>query len=438
MKKIIEVKEYDRITGNPNYAGDPNYIYLEEPAFHGLITFIEEFTATSENNDAYDCLKIIRKRGPGEMVITKNYVGLIQLKNGYQIEILPKVSLGGTNDQENKITKATLIKMLRCMDDFQSKVFSEASIDVDRMNIYEIFIRMYIQEVDRLVVKGLKSNYVSMDDDLHFVKGKINIQKQLQQNITHKEKFYCIFDEYNLNRSENKIIKTTLIKLFEITENVENKRSINRLLSCFELVDVSFNYDIDFAKISNDRFMNDYRLLMKWSKVFLKNKSFTSFSGDTVSRALLFPMDRLFEAYVAKKMKEIYSRDNYRVVTQDRGYYLFNIPANKFAIRPDIVVTKIDESIVVMDTKWKVLNNNSRENYGISQSDMYQMYVYARKYEKDNGYKIPDVWLLYPTTDGVSGCSNISFRSDEGVNVHVFFVDVTDISNSLLELKSFI
>lgn len=42
-------------------------------------------------------------------------------------------------------------------------------------------------------------------------------------------------------------------------------------------------------------------------------------------------------------------------------------------MKPDIVITsKLQNSIYIMDTKWKVLSEE-KANYGISQADMYQM-----------------------------------------------------------------
>ena len=171
---------------------------------------------------------------------------------------------------------------------------------------------------------------------------------------------------------------------------------------------------------------------MNWSKVFLKNKSFTTFSGDTVSRALLFPMEKLFEAYVAKYAKQVF--DDCYVSAQDKGYYLFNIPSNQFSLRPDLVITKPDGTIIIMDTKWKNLINDSRKNYGISQADMYQMYAYAKKYNTKN------IYLLYPLNNEMKDCEEIKFESYDDnqnleVNVRIYFIDLVDIEKSLTELK---
>ena len=49
-----------------------------------------------------------------------------------------------------------------------------------------------------------------------------------------------------------------------------------------------------------------------------------------------------------------------------------------------------------MDTKWKLINGNSRaKNYGISQSDMYQLYAYGHKYLTGD----KKLMLIYPMNE---------------------------------------
>ena len=178
-----------------------------------------------------------------------------------------------------------------------------------------------------------------------------------------------------------------------------------------------------------DRSNRDYKTIIPWSKVFLMDKSFTIFSGKSSARALLFPMEKVFESYVAKNVKRVFEEIGWEVSTQDRGYYLFDEPRKQFALRPDIVVDCGDNRKIIMDTKWKHLHNDERANYGISQSDMYQMYVYAKKYGTS------EVWLLYPVNDEMRDFDRILFRSDDRVRVGVFFVDVACIEDSLLKLR---
>ena len=67
---------------------------------------------------------------------------------------------------------------------------------------------------------------------------------------------------------------------------------------------------------------------------------------------------------------------------------------------------------------------------------MYQMYAYSKKYEVDSqAYKAPAVWLLYPVNEELRNHPDIIFMSDDGVTVHLFFVDVANIEESLTDLK---
>ena len=428
MNKFLEVKELDIITGNPNFKNNDKYKYLDTVAFENLIEFIHQFTTNEEVADVLDFMRISYKRNIGNIVSIKNYVGLIQMKNGYQIQILPKISFTNSDDSENRNTKKIFLNMLRSMRDFPSKVFNNSNIQVERMNLYETFINMYLQEIRRLIKIGIKSDYIFKEDNLNYYKGKLLTSQHFKINLVHKERFYVAYDEFNPNRVENKLIKATLLKLQKLTTSAENSKEIRQLLVFFEIIDASMNYTADFSKVRINRSNRDYEMIMQWSKVFLLNKSFTTFSGNNNSRALLFSMEKVYESYVAKHLKKILGEDGWNVSSQDRGYYLFTKPRLQFALIPDIVC-KRGERTIIMDTKWKKLVNNERINYGISQSDMYQMYAYSKK------YKASEIWLLYPLNDEMKEHSEISFNSGDGTTVNIYFVDLENIQSSLEVLR---
>lgn len=214
----------------------------------------------------------------------------------------------------------------------------------------------------------------------------------------------------------------------KLTTSAENSKEIRQLLTAFERVEPSTNYTKDFSQVKIDRNTKDYEMLMQWSKVFLLNKSFTTFSGKNTSRALLFPMESVYESYVAQQMKKVLGPAGWEVSSQDKGYYLFMEPRRQFALRPDIVCKRGDRT-VIMDTKWKSLINSERANYGISQSDMYQMYAYSKKYETS------EIWLLYPLNDEMRDHSDIKFESGDGTTVRLHFVDLTRMTETLEELR---
>jgi 5-methylcytosine-specific restriction enzyme subunit McrC len=427
MNKLLEVREFDKISCNPDFKTE--YTYLPEDAFRDLEEFIHAFAGDEDHADALEFLKISFRRNVGDIISVSNYVGVIQMQNGYQVQVLPKIDFGSDPDIGNEETKRVFLRMLRSMKDFSSKVFNDSNLKMDRMTLYEIFINMYLQELRTLVKHGIKSSYVAREDNLNIYKGKLMVNEQIKQNAAHRERFYVRYDEYLADRTENRIVKATLLKLQNLTGSAENQKEIRQLLTYFEMVNPSMNYHKDFSQVVIDRNTNDYDMLMRWSRVFLMNKSFTTFSGGHSARALLFPMEKVFESYIARQLKKVLLDLYWDVSTQDKGYYLFDSP-RQFALRPDIVITRDDDSKVILDTKWKSLVDEPKNNYGISQSDMYQMYAYSKKYGTS------EIWLIYPVNTKMRGHKDISFNSDDGVNVKLFFVDVADIEGSLLSLRS--
>lgn len=435
-EKLLTVKEFDVITCNSEYKKDKYLKYLPEQYFKEFDEFIRKQAPEEDESEtesgALDFFKAYAKKGVGDVIQAKNYVGMVQLESGYQVQVFPKIDFVNDDDPELS-TARVFINMLRCMRDFPGKVFNLANLRTESMNIYEIFIGMYVQQVSELTRRGLKSAYVRVEDNLNFYKGKLMVGEHIKKNMAHQERFYVAYDEFSLNRPENRLIKATLLKLQKLSSSSENVKAIRQLLTCFELVEPSMNYIKDFSQVIIDRNTKDYEDIMVWSKVFLTNKSFSTFAGDTNARALLFPMEKVYESYVAQNMSMVFGEVGWEVSTQDRGYYLFEEDYRQiFALRPDIVVTRQDGRRIIMDTKWKRLNGNREANYGISQADMYQMFAYAKKYET------PDIWLLYPITEEVKGMDDIVFRSygpDGEVTVSVYFVDVTDIEKSITVLR---
>lgn len=429
MGKCIEVREFDSITENHDFKNDEKYKYVEPEIFQCLKEFIEKFSVDDESSDIEDFMKISYKRNIGSIISVKNYVGVIQMKNGTQIQVLPKINFGTIEDEHNKQTKRIFLNMLKSMREFPGKIFNNSHLKVEHMNLYEIFISMYLQELRKLVKSGIKSSYINYEDNHNFFKGKLLINQHIKKNFIHKEKFYVTYEEYHPNRPENKLIKSTLLKLQSLSTSAVNFKEIRQLLSIFDIVQPSLNYSLDFSKVQIDRNTKDYQMLMKWSRVFLFDKSFSTFSGETSTRALLFPMERVFESYISKQIKKILLPDGWQVSTQDKGHYLFTKPKECFALKPDIVCER-DGRKIIIDTKWKNIDKSEKKNLGISQSDMYQMYAYSKKYQTS------DVWLIYPINDKMRGHSDIIFESGDGTIVRVYFVDLENIDKSIEILKN--
>lgn len=432
---VITIKEYSAFRvcrkEEPQGAFDGNYTTLKEKTFNALEQFI--LNCKNNKNEAIEVMNISARRGIGKIITAKNYVGVITMADGTTIEILPK--LYSVKHQDNdKQSKEILIKMLRTLYNMPSITLQSTNLDIEKMPLFEIFIRMFIDEVLKITRSGLKSSYETLEENVTFFKGKLKFAEHIRKNFVHRERNYISYDAFTVNRPENKVLKTALQFLYLHTRSSKNKTDIKNILAVFEDVDMSLDYKTDLAKIIPDRNTKGYSTALEWAKVFLSGKSFTSFSGSETALALLFPMDKLFECYIASLVKKEMAASNYKVSTQHTGYYLFDEPKKTFKIRPDIVISNPD-NIFVFDTKWKILDKD-KNNYNISQGDMYQMYVYQKKYEAKS------VTLLYPLSHLISSEKLIKYTTENGnVIVNVRFIDlpkakqdVAKILNEILDI----
>lgn len=422
MRKTYQITEYGSFVRDREV---PGYISLPQDTFDTLESFV--LSNSTEDTDALKLMGVSARKGVGKIITAKNYVGVITMNDGTTIEILPKIfSHAAFTDEEEKEKKVKklLIDMLKTLRNTPFKSLQATNVNIDKLSIFEIFIRMFVDEVFYIVKRGLKCDYETIQSNENVFKGKMVFAVQIKHNYAHKERSFVEYDEFNTNRAENKILKSTLSYLYKCTTSSRNKSDIKTLLNAFNSVDESNEYKSDFAKIVPDRKTVDYQTALMWSKVFLMGKSFTSFSGSEVAFALLFPMETLFESYIAAQLKKMLGHSEYSLSAQDKTYHLFDGP-RKFLMKPDIVIkNKALAQVFVMDTKWKVLSAD-KANYAISQADMYQMYAYQKKYTSEN------VTLLYPLTEKVDPNQNIEFLSNDGTVIRIRFVDLFDLSNSL-------
>jgi len=423
MKPVYQITEYGSFITGKKLEG---YVTLPPHTFEQLEHFV--LSNHTKDTDALELMSLSARRGVGKIITAKNYVGIITMNDGTTIEILPKIHSVVADDASGTKAKRLLIEMLKTLRDTPYINLQMANMNIEKMNVFEIFIRMFIDEVFLIVKRGLKRNYESIEENTNFCKGELKFSQHIKLNHSHKERSFVEYDVFSVNRPENRLLKSTLLYLYKHSKSSRNRTDIKSLLNSFAEVDASSDYKGDFAKYVPDRNMKDYSTALMWSRVFLMGKSFTSFAGSEVALALLFPMELLFESYVAVLLKKQLVPLGYSVSAQDKTYHLFDDP-KRFAMRPDIVIRrKADGAIFVMDTKWKLLADN-KANYGIAQSDMYQMYAYQKKYDAVN------VTLLYPQTDQVASDEKIEYQSADGVIVQVGLIDMFDTQAYIRKLR---
>lgn len=363
MKQVYQITEYGSFITGRQLDG---FVTLPGRTFDALEHFV--LSARSGGTDALELMGISVKKGVGKVITARNHVGLLLMRDGTCIEILPKIDVpGGCGPAQ---AKRFLTDMLQTLRGLPFKSLQAASVDTARMSLFDIFVRLFLREVFALVKRGLPCGY--------------------RQAVS-----------------------------------VRNQADLRTLLSAFDGVLPSDSPAQDFARTAQGRATAEYRSVLSWCRVFLAGKNFTPWSGSEVAQALLFPMDLLFEQYIAALVKQLLPSGGFHVSAQDKTFFLFNSPTEKFLLKPDLAITRRADGVIFLcDTKWKRLSAD-RPNHGISQADMYQMYAYHRKYHAAS------VTLLYPLCAGLTDGAVPAFVSDDGVLVNVRLLNLLDIRRSL-------
>jgi len=350
-EKIFTFREFQKISYTKN-----------KKIFFKLKKYIKD----NNLEDDYEFFKITK-----DAIVPQNFVGTIPLDD-IQIEILPKIPLVENNIEAEKIR---FLEILQSIDYFKEKIFSNSKIEITDTSILEIFIHLFIEEVEKIIKKGLIYRYVDKNENFNVFKGKLDINNHIKYNFSHKEKFFMKFDEFSVDSLEN------------IIENLKY--------------------------LTFDRMNDYYKNAIQWTKIFLNNQSSSIFSTNNGEiPSILFPMETIFENYIANKLVNIIQEKSYNqlaIKVQDNSCSIFSsislnnvkIDNNILRIRPDIVIKNKDaKEIFILDTKWKILNKLD-DKFKISTEDVYQMLAYVKTYSdrNKNKYICKRAYLIYPATN---------------------------------------
>ena len=387
-----------------------------------------------DNNleDRYEFFKITK-----DSIVPQNFVGTIPL-NDIQIDILPKIPL-----VENDIVaeKIRFLEILQNISYFKEKFFNNSKIAITDTSILEIFINLFIKEVEEIIEKGLLYNYIDINENINVFKGKLDINNHIKYNFSHKEKFFMKFDEFSISSLENSIIKLTIQKLKKISVNSKNKDNLNKISHHLESISILPNSIESLKYITFDRTNDYYKNAIQWAKIFLNNQSSSIFSitnGEVAT--MLFPMETIFENYIGNKLISIIKEKSYEdliIKVQDNSCSVFSTTTlndteinNIFKIKPDIIIkNKNSKEIFILDTKWKILNKLDNK-FKISTEDIYQILSYVKIYSnkyKDT-YTCEKAYLIYPSTNitsnNFSAKDKLIFKTDN-FELNICFIDLT-------------
>lgn len=434
MTVPLTVFEFGYLTCDEHAAQANGYTLISANAFQ----YLERFCLNENKGNVGRFLKLCSRFGD-KLLQVRNYVGVLFTPNGEHIEVLPKVAKKTDNSTEAiDESRKLFLMMLKHLGEFRHIATQSANVDTLKMPLLEVFIQQFLHSVNQLVKRGLRSDYVKQQDNLGFKKGKLLVAKQVRYNSVNKHKFYCEFDEFLQDRPANRLIRAALKKVAAYTRRNQSQRLLRELDFAFDGIPPSINVKQDFARVKLDRGMDYYQSPLAWARLILEGFSPLSMKGSADAQSLLFPMESVFESYVASMLRRNLA-DGVTLSSQVKSEYLVHHNGHRqFQLRPDLMLTKSAKSpetcdtTVILDTKWKLIDIQAK-NYGLAQSDFYQMLAYGQNYQSGVG----DLVLIYPQHEGFEEPIEHSFEFTKDLRLWVVPFQIEQDGFSQLVTKEY-
>lgn len=412
------------------------------------ITIYECFSELKISNELDDCCITQEEANELEIYITKaklkkdniswnrnsivfiNYVGFIKLST-VSIEILPKIDI--SNDYE--VSRKSLINMLN-----KSRIIDFNYSDIANLNIYnmsfnEILALIFARTLQRELVKGPYLEYINIEDNSKVLKGSLLIKDHIRNISRNSSDVFCRFEEFSIDNSLNQIFNTCTSKVIQNVVNSETIKILSHIKVIFSdvsTIDIRRKVSLDykFTRL-NSRFEKSFIL----AKMLIGDYSSIGNKGSDNSFAILFEMNEVYERYIANLL--MINTENVNIYSQHSKYKLLkNEKTDRgiFSLKPDIVIEVEGKEKIIIDTKWKKIDNRLNR-HGVKREDFYQMYAYLTKY-KDAKAAI----LLYPNNESIK-CSEDEFLEswylddDKSKKVRVYSIDLSSEEDSIKKLQ---
>ena len=383
--------------------------------------------AGDEEESGAPLFSLSHDRRLGDVIKARNHVGVIAFADGSQIEILPKLARKATTrtPADTERHRELLLRMLRDAFDINPALGGPADLRLARLPLLEAFFRMFLASLERLVKRGLPGGYVRVESNERFFKGKLLVAEQLRQNLVRRERFCVAHDVFLSDTPSNRLLHSGLEYVRAHAATEENRRAADRLRPAFDEIPRSRDPVADFGASSTAFRDTLQREALRWCEVFLLDRGLANLPGTRRARAFLFPMETVFERSVARALRG-HAPDGVEISVQEKKLFLFEESphGSAFRLNPDIVIRRGHDILAIADTKWKLLFDEPGKNFGMSQSDLYQMYAYQKR------YNAPLSLLIYPfhETLGSLSASPPAFRTPTDSALRVIFWNPANVS----------
>jgi 5-methylcytosine-specific restriction enzyme subunit McrC len=283
------------------------------------------------------------------------YVGVLSLPSGCKLEI------------HSKVRAQNILYMLSFADGLPWPFLDEHEHFERLDELLEILAELFAARVADLMEAGLYRAYAEEEENLRFVRGRIQFADDLRLNALNRHRTFCAFSELTWDTDENQILRSTLNYLSGLGFAHDLRLEIAALENQMEEVSLKSGRPFSNYRLHYHRMNEHYRPLHAMCRLFLEGASISEEHGNWISSCFLVDMNDLFERYVSTLLRS-QCPSHLDLMIQRRVPFIH--PAN-ISVQPDLLVANRDVILLPLDCKYK------RGGESIAEADLYQLLAYC-------------------------------------------------------------
>ena len=320
------------------------------------------------------------------------YCGVVSMGDRV-LEVLPKTQMAAEPAEDCRGVVLRLLALAARFPKFQHQSVGQ---HLRRAPLLEAFIATFFDTVTSIARGGLLRQYQEQSDDLRLIRGRIDLARQIGRLSNRPDVAACVFDELTADNVWNRVLKAGVRITRAWIRSAELQRRWFELMGLFDEIDDTRLLASELAALSFNRQADRYRTAVAWARALLNLLSPALRGGQHEAPALLFDMNKLFEAAIATRLRQlIQSLPGHAVDSQDTSTALATMVTPEqvvaaFSLRPDLVIRQGAKVLAIADTKWKRVAQDNLARLLPSEADIYQMHAYA------SAFRCHELALIYP------------------------------------------
>jgi 5-methylcytosine-specific restriction enzyme subunit McrC len=281
----------------------------------------------------------------------------------------------------------------------------ETLADVDGLqsnDILDLFARVLVKGIHRLRRRGLDRGYLPREGEIPAVRGKLIVTQTLRRDLLRYGRASCEWDELEYDTLPNRILKTTLQRLYDAEElNQTTRADVHDLIRWLSPVQNIELHTENFRRVQLHRNNRIYSFLLHICEFIHEHWLPLEHGGarrfaDFIRKGL----STLFEKFVFNFYKRELPAD-WHVSAPVLKWQLVSPNRDALALVPRMetdVCLRGPRRAIILDTKFyaQALKTGAYGQAKLSSSNLYQLFTYLRQRSSETGWEEAEGVLLYP------------------------------------------